>query len=166
MRVGANRLGPQYIGGPSPLYVAERLFGEWVDAVSVASDTAGWGQRTTVFSGPCDGTAPAAVRRRLESLTPPVPRGVIADWQLIATELVTNALNASSDWLDVELNNFEGEFELHVRDEADGFRNWAARGPATSAGAVCSSWSRWLRLGGVRLEAGHGKTVWARLQTS
>lgn len=109
-------------------------------------------------------TSAPAVRARLAALPDGrVPRGLVGDCQLIATELVSNAVNAHADWVDVDLLLFDDHLELQVRDQAGGV-------PIPQEPSVTDTGGRGLRIvdaissaWGFRTEPDRGKTVWARL---
>src|SRR5689334_4888479 len=74
-----------------------------------------------LFSGPCDATSARAVRDRIALIPRDVlPQLLMHDCQLVASELVSNAFRARSDWIDVDLLLFGDYIELRVRDEAAG----------------------------------------------
>lgn len=126
-----------------------------------AADTAG---SLTLFSGPCDSNSAQQVRACLASTPlPPIPPAVLADCQLIATELISNALHAQADWIDVGLLVHGGQLQLRVHDNSPGV-------PTPQQPALTDTGGRGLRIieavaaaWGYDIQPGDGKTVWARL---
>lgn len=118
-----------------------------------------------VFSG--DATSAASARafakQTVDTLIPaPVPVTVYDDVELIVSELVTNAIRASSATVRVALERVGGRLAIRVSDEAPGWPEQRSAGIHDTGGrglplvsALSTSW-------GVSMAA-TGKVVWAEL---
>jgi anti-sigma regulatory factor (Ser/Thr protein kinase) len=73
-----------------------------------------------LFSGTCDATTAAHIRRQLRNLQSEleVRSRVVEDMELAATELVTNAVNAGAHWIAVELVVLPPSTQVDVTDDA------------------------------------------------
>src|SRR5690349_16758939 len=118
----------------------------------------------TLFRGRCDAGLARLVRRRLAALAEfRMPPTLVADCQLIATELITNAVNARATWVEVEVLDVDGQVELRVRDDAAGIPQQRDEDATASSGrglrivqGLSDAW-------GFRSEPLRGKTVWASM---
>lgn len=117
----------------------------------------------TLYSGPAVPQAAVEVRRALETLPRPdaLPPGMLADLQLAATELITNAIRAGSPTITVVIAVPPPVLQLAVSDDADGLPIIGdPSGDATHGrglnilAAVAERW-------GVDRHPGDGKTIWA-----
>lgn len=116
----------------------------------------------TLFSGPCDSSTPAALRRGLDAVASQlIPPSLLADLQVIASELASNSVRAGADWLAAELGILADHLELRVSDDAAGTPALGNPSPSATGGrglriveSIAESW-------GFRQD-GVGKTVWAR----
>lgn len=116
-----------------------------------------------LFRGPGSAEAPAAVRRALRTVqqTGVLPAELADDLLLAATELVTNAVNAGAQTVEVLLEVPPPRVKLDVTDDAPGAPQLREPGPSDTSGRglhiVAALARQW---GSLRTET--GKTVWAQ----
>lgn len=116
-----------------------------------------------LFAGPCDATAPVAVRQALRAAqaSGAVPAEVADDLLLAATELVTNAVNAGARTVEVLLATPPPYLVLDVTDDAPGQPTLGNPSESDTSGRGLRIIETLAEQWGCRPTA-HGKTVWAR----
>lgn len=117
----------------------------------------------TLYSGPAVPAAAAEVRRALEALPRPetLPTGMLADLQLAATELITNAIRAGSPTITVVIAVPPPLLQLEVSDDAEGLPVIGDSGLDATHGRGLSILSAVAERWGVDRHPNDGKTIWA-----